>query len=124
MLRQYRECYDALVDAMERGSSLAECIYAIENAGREYNKVPLPKPLGYIVEKPGGFEEAWVTDEAELAALENATRQTETAPTPTTAQPTNNFVDPKESLDSLRSMVTSRINDLDEQLGKLNDKSD
>jgi hypothetical protein len=59
ILREYKECYDALVEALEHGGTLGECIYAIERAGREYNKGPLKQPLGYILERPGGLEE-WV----------------------------------------------------------------
>jgi hypothetical protein len=118
MLREYRECYDALVDAMERGASLADCIYAVENAGREYNKVPLEKPLGYIVEQPGGVEEVWVTDVDAVAALQQETMKVETSQPSSAESP-----DPKESLETLRSMVTSRISDLDEQLGKLNESN-
>ena len=51
LLRQYKASYDALVDALERGGDLGECIYAIEQAAREKGEEPLDKPLGYIVER-------------------------------------------------------------------------
>eukprot|EP00531_Pseudo-nitzschia_arenysensis_P004019 CAMPEP_0116127848 /NCGR_PEP_ID=MMETSP0329-20121206/7050_1 /TAXON_ID=697910 /ORGANISM="Pseudo-nitzschia arenysensis, Strain B593" /LENGTH=492 /DNA_ID=CAMNT_0003621957 /DNA_START=48 /DNA_END=1526 /DNA_ORIENTATION=+ len=57
ILREYKECYDALVETLERNGSLGECIYAIENAARVHNKKPLRIPLGYIKEE--GAEEVW-----------------------------------------------------------------
>mmetsp|Transcript_2093 Transcript_2093/g.2376 ORF Transcript_2093/g.2376 Transcript_2093/m.2376 type:complete len:417 (-) Transcript_2093:220-1470(-) len=35
LLREYRVCYDALVGALERGCSLGDCIFAIEEAGQK-----------------------------------------------------------------------------------------
>jgi hypothetical protein len=51
LLRQYRPAYDALVQALQYGGTLKDCIYAIEQAGRNHN---LPtqyarQPVGYIV---------------------------------------------------------------------------
>ncbi|KAL3930496.1 MAG: hypothetical protein SGARI_004469 [Bacillariaceae sp.] len=114
LLREYKECYDALVDAMERGGSLAECIYAIENAGRMSNKAPLPQPLGYIVEQSDGMEEAWVT-ELPKQALESSS-SSERA---TDNNNNNAAKDPEDSLKSLRSMVADKISDLDSKLEEL-----
>lgn len=111
MLREYKECYDALVDTLERGGTLGDCIYAIENSGRINNKEPLQKPLGYIVEQPGSTEEIWVTslpDEAPAAEGRNDAGRTSAA------------FDPQESLKSLRSLATQRITDLDDKLKDLN----
>jgi hypothetical protein len=52
LFRRYRPAYEALVDAMERGGSLGDCVYAIEKAARDHNLQPLSGPLGYIVEDP------------------------------------------------------------------------
>lgn len=51
MLRQYQPAYDAIVDTLQRGGRLGDCIYALEQAARKYN---LPtqserQPMGYIV---------------------------------------------------------------------------
>jgi hypothetical protein len=48
LLRQYRPAYLALVDALERGGTLKDCIHAIEKATRENNLRQLQLPLGYI----------------------------------------------------------------------------
>ena len=51
LLRQYRPAYEALVQALQYGGTLKDCIYAIEQAGRQHQ---LPtrndrQPVGYIV---------------------------------------------------------------------------
>lgn len=51
LLREYRACYDALVDALERGGDLGDCVFAIEKAGRDHNLNPVEKPAGYILDK-------------------------------------------------------------------------
>ena len=51
LLREYKPAYDALVDALERGGTLGDCIYAIERAARQNNLKPVQHPLGYIVER-------------------------------------------------------------------------
>ena len=58
LLRQYQACYEALVDALERGGKLGECVYAIEKAARDNNLEPLNKPIGVIrdVEPFGAWE--------------------------------------------------------------------
>jgi hypothetical protein len=108
MLREYKECYDALVDTLERGKTLGECIYAIENAGRTHNKEPLQMPLGYIVEQPGSTEEIW------------ATSLPDDPPVQQDVGPSSALSDPEESLRSLRSLATKRILALDDKLKELN----
>lgn len=51
LLRRYKPAYDALVDALERGGNLGDCIYAIEQSSRQYNLKPLKHPDGYIVDR-------------------------------------------------------------------------
>jgi len=60
LLKEYRPAYDALVDALERGGNLGDCIYAIEKAGRDHNLKPLEKPLGFILDE-GQYGE-WTTE--------------------------------------------------------------
>jgi hypothetical protein len=59
LLRQYKPALDAIIDALQRGGRLGDCIFALERAAREHN---LPtrgtrQPVGYIVPDPSkGFE--------------------------------------------------------------------
>ena len=71
ILREYKECYDALVSELERGASLGECIFAIEKAAKDYCKAPLQQPLGYLVEHPGEHEE-WIPTDSEKAGAGGA----------------------------------------------------
>eukprot|EP00980_Cylindrotheca_fusiformis_P016713 scaffold5024_cov136-Cylindrotheca_fusiformis.AAC.42 len=111
IIREYKECYDALVDTLERGGSLGDCIYAIENAGREHNKLPLKKPLGYIVEK--GAAEEWVKELPEAEQARVGVSQTAEKP---------KSLDPEESLEALKSykgMAQARLKEIEEQLNAL-----
>jgi hypothetical protein len=110
LLREYEECYDALVDSLERGGTLGDCVYAIEDAGRESGKHPLEKPLGYIVEKTN-MEQEWVTELPEPIMAESAPSKKEEG----------SNIDPEQSLEQLRAYkeeVEQRLKSIDEQLGK------
>lgn len=76
IIREYKGCYDALVDALERGGSLGDCVYAIENAARMNDLSPLKAPLGYIVEGPDG-QEKWETElpESQTSSLNEPLQQ-------------------------------------------------
>lgn len=57
LLRYYKPSYDALVDALERGGTLGDCIYAIEKAARDNNLVPIQSPtFGYITKNNNNDE--------------------------------------------------------------------
>ncbi len=59
MLREYKPCYDALVDALESGGDLRQCIVAIEEAAKREKKGWLQMPLGIVLEE--GELGKWVT---------------------------------------------------------------
>ncbi|KAL3808406.1 hypothetical protein ACHAXA_009847 [Cyclostephanos tholiformis] len=63
LLREYKPCYDALVDALERGGDLGQCIVAIEEAARREEKGRLQKPLGIVLGE-GEFGKWVAIDEA------------------------------------------------------------
>jgi len=102
MLKEYQECYDALVDALERGGSLGDCIYAIENAAREHGKLPLEKPLGYILEREA--DEEWVTDlpQPEAQKLEPV-------------KPMNSE-ESMETLKELKELAKNRVKEIEDKL--------
>ena len=60
LLREYKACYDGLVDALERGGNLGDCIYAIEQAGRDAGLEPLTRPVGWILDQ--GDNGQWSTN--------------------------------------------------------------
>ena len=117
ILREYKECYDALVDALENGGSLGDCIYAIENAGREYNKEPLRIPLGYISEE--GDKEVWTKvipnnnqpkDVLEAAAGGNDISESNIK---------KEAINPDQSLETLREYketLANKLKDINEKL--------
>ena len=112
MMREYRPAYDALVDALERGGTLGDCIFAIEKAARDNDLKPLKKPLGYI--QAG----QWTTEmPASLRSPEPVPASTQSA-SPT---PVANF-DEEASLNSLsqyRAQVEQRLRDVERQLKEL-----
>jgi len=121
LIREYKDCYEALVDALERGGSLGDCIYAIENAGRESGKLPLQKPLGYILDRANGMEEEWVTELPEQVARAREEFEKKQAAVATTAPPSAPL-DPAESLKTLRSYKEAlkvKLEDIESKLDEL-----
>lgn len=116
ILREYKECYDALVDALERGGSLGDCIYAIENAARDHNKQPLRIPLGYISEEGGS--EIWnkvipnkINDDTTQQAPEDKEARVLTTE--------SRNIDAEQSLEALREYketIANKLKDIDEKL--------
>jgi len=108
LLREYSACYDALVDALEAGGNLGECVYAIENAAKE-NGLPTvaQKPLGYIIDR-GPYGE-WDTSFSELGAV----KPNGSSPA---AQEELRVVDEIVSLEELKSRMQQKLKDIDSQL--------
>mmetsp|Transcript_18187 Transcript_18187/g.32938 ORF Transcript_18187/g.32938 Transcript_18187/m.32938 type:complete len:552 (+) Transcript_18187:550-2205(+) len=63
LLKEYKPCYDALVDALERGGDLGQCIEAIEEAAAREGLGWLRKPLGKVLEE--GDYGKWVSIDEE-----------------------------------------------------------
>lgn len=51
LMREYKPCYDALVDALERGGNLGQCIVAIEEAAEKNGLGWLRSSLGTIYDE-------------------------------------------------------------------------
>lgn len=111
MLKEYKECYDALVDALERGGTLGDCIYAIENAGREHNKLPLQKPLGYILEKE--TDEEWVTELPQSELGQEPVMEKKEPEKPMDAE------ESLQTLQSLKELAEARVKEIESKLEKL-----
>lgn len=123
ILREYKECYDALVDALERGGSLGDCIYAIENAARTNDKQPLQQPLGYIIEDSDGMHEIWAPELPPGKSLETGKDVVAAAATvPLQQSEASSPLDEEEVLDALREYrktVQDKLNDIDNKLEDL-----
>ncbi len=112
ILREYKECYDALVVTLERNGSLGECIYAIENAARVHNKKPLRIPLGYIKEE--GPDEVWT----KLIPNESGGDRT-AIPEPVVEKEIFNREESLETLRLYKEELTKKIKDIDGKLDGL-----
>jgi hypothetical protein len=111
MLKEYKVCYDALVDALERGGNLGDCIYAIEKAGRENGLKPLEKPLGYIVDE--GSYGVWTTNATVPLLGDSPTQAKQELP---------KVLNKDESLAKLkeyREAMEERLKDIDEKLKQI-----
>lgn len=110
MMREYKPAYDALVDALERGGTLGDCIYSIEQAARQYNLKPLDKPVGFIVEdKVGGV--SWTK---EMLVVE-VPKEEDTKP-----EPFNEEASLLE-LQKYRSEVEEKLRTIEEKLKEIGD---
>ena len=136
MMKEYRPCYDALVDTLERGGSLGDCIFAIEKAGRDNNLRPADKPLGYILDEGlfGEWSKELPADPTTEGTVGNTAATTGTAATnsnqgSSTSQ-TNaagaalaavpavpSKEDALEMLKQYRKQTESRLKEIEEQLG-------
>ena len=129
ILREYKDCYDALVDALERGGSLGDCIYAIENTARKNDRQPLKQPLGYIVETSDG-KETWETEFSLGNSVKTGTGVMQSATTDLPLKhksekaipPPSKRVDGDMALDQLRNLkktAQDKLNDLESKLEDL-----
>lgn len=105
LLKEYQPCYDALVDALERGGTLGDCIYAIEKAGRVHNLTPLKEPLGYILDQ--GLYGEWTT---EAPSGE---------PVAVAAQPSMTEQESLDQLEEYKAQVEKRLQDIDDRIKEL-----
>ncbi len=120
MLRHYQPCYDALVQVLERGGSLGECVYAIEKAARDAKLEPLTRPFGYIVDV-GGERQEWKEASVDATNVELPTSVASTAISATEA-PSPPTVSKEESLAELaeyRKMIEQRLQEIDSKLDNI-----
>jgi len=119
LLREYKDCYEALVDALERGGDLGECIWAIENAARAKDVKPLEAPVGYILEK--GLYGEWTT-EPPLVGGEAApvtASPSQASATEQSIAPPPDLESSRETLSQYRQMVEEKLKKIDEQLNDM-----
>lgn len=112
LLKEYNASYNALVEALENGGDLGECVYAIENAAKE-NGLPTiaEKPLGYIVDQ-GPFGE-FVTTIPDFQVENNGVKNIDTS---------KKELDVEEeivSLEDLKKRMQEKLNEIDSKLDRL-----
>jgi hypothetical protein len=112
LIREYKPAYDALVDALERGGSLGDCIYAIEKAARDNNLTPLRQPIGYLVDGPGGVP-SW-TKENQMDEKEPVAAKPE-------AEPVMTAEESLAALKEYRVAMEKRLQEMDQQLKEIKD---
>ena len=115
LMREYKACYDALVDALERGGDLGDCVYAIENAAK-INGLPsvAERPLGYIVDQ--GLYGEWIADEDYDTKTPNGKT--------TTVEMKNSAKEPSIeeeviSLEELKRRMQDKLKKIDSELDQL-----
>lgn len=111
LLKEYKPSYDALVEALERGGDLGECVYAIENAAKEKGLPSIAqKPLGYIVNQ-GPYGE-WVTTSPQSEFVKENPQKNST----------EKAFDVEEeilSLEELKARMQKKLNDIDSKLNNM-----
>lgn len=115
MIRQYRPAYDALVDALERGGTLGDCVYAIEKAARDNDLKPLQEPLGFI------DNGQWIKEMPQSLR----SREPVSVSLQSTSQSPAATFDGEASLSALgqyRAEVEQRLRDVERKLKNLNDQ--
>mmetsp|Transcript_5194 Transcript_5194/g.7936 ORF Transcript_5194/g.7936 Transcript_5194/m.7936 type:complete len:500 (+) Transcript_5194:109-1608(+) len=118
LLGEYKHCYDALVDALERGGDLGECVYAIETAAK-VNGLPTvaERPLGYIVDQ--GLYGEWMTDIPASSESTEASRAEKNNASETTARRSIESPTIEEevvSLEELKKRMQEKLKEIDSQL--------
>lgn len=122
MLREYKPCYDALVQAMERGGSLGDCIYAMEKAGRDKGLSAMTQPLGYIQDK--GMYGEWTKEPpTTTTVMEEEKKNNQTPPLDDDKpKPVATKFNKEESmalLGEIRKQMETRLQELDDEINKL-----
>lgn len=128
LLRHYKPAYEALVDALERGGSLGDCIYAIEKAARDHNLQPLNNPLGLLVSD--GTKVTWnptvpqtggVPATTESAMIENDAKSAMGAQHPLPVVDSNKISEAESlaTLQQYRTVIERRLQDLERQLDEI-----
>jgi len=125
MLKEYKKSYEALVDALERGGGLGECIYAIESAARNGGLDVLDRPLGFVLDK--GLYGEWSADNND-GGVSNTIQKDASTTTTTATINTNTKLNgsntatkssSEEFLKQYRTELEERVKEIDDKLNNL-----
>ena len=127
MLKEYKPCYDALVDALERGGDLGQCVSAIENAAAENGLGWLSMPKGTIVDEgeygkflPSG-QDGGVSEGAPNRITPESESTTSVNGVPTFGE--ESLTDTEEFLRVYKQQLKDRLEEIDHELGELNNNN-
>ena len=128
MLKEYKPCYDALVDALERGGDLGQCVSAIENAASENGLGWLSMPKGTIIDEgeygkflPSGS--GGVVPEGSIANGYSTGKKSTTSVDGVPTFGKESLTDTEEFLRVYKQQLKDRLEEIDQELGELNDNN-
>lgn len=128
LLKEYKPCYDALVDALERGGDLGQCIVAIEDAAKREGLGFLRSPMGKVLEE--GEYGKWIPiTEEELSSNGDMPINNGFSSLPTEGQtngvPTygeDPITSTEEFLKKYRDVMEKKLATIDDQLEEMDNK--
>ena len=124
LLKEYKPCYDALVEALERGAELGECIVAIEEAATREGLGWLRKPLGKVLE--GGEYGKWADiDSVESADISSSVVVSSFAADQTNSIPTygdDPLTEQQEFLKQYKEVMEKKLQSIDKKLEEMDSK--
>lgn len=129
LMKEYKPCYDALVDALERGGDLGQCIVAIEEAAEKNGLGWLRHSSGAILEE--GDYGKWVPYSESDGTMELNGSIDESSSAPLANGGTNGvptlgedpITEAEEFLKMYKENLTQKLETIDKQLNELDNKS-
>ncbi len=129
LMKEYKPCYDALVDALERGGDLGQCIVAIEEAAEKNGLGWLRHSSGTILEE--GDYGKWVPYSESDGTMELNGSIDESSSAPLANGGTNGvptlgedpITEAEEFLKMYKENLTQKLETIDKQLNELDNKS-
>lgn len=131
LLKHYRSSYEALVEVLESGGDLGECIWAIEQAAmNDESTTILNEPQGVIVEK--GLIGEWVQDSdiikeavfAQQIRQNSGSRLDSTTSQISSVNRVPNVKEENMSLEESEEFLKSSYQEMEEKLREINSKLD
>lgn len=124
LMREYKPCYDALVDALERGGNLGQCIVAIEEAAEENGLGWLRSSLGTIYDE--GEYGKWVPSASDGSTELNGTSEEKSIPLVNGGVPTygeDPITAAEDFLQKYKESLTQKLETIDKELKEMDKKA-